>query len=116
MPSTVARTFASASSMALASIPRLRKRGMSFSYSTDVIPGERNETRDPSFSLRLPSRWIPARAAFGRLAGMTAELFDRLRIDRASRSARDDQRRAAEEELVDLVPGAVLGELLEIED
>src|SRR6186997_1291124 len=45
----------------------------------------------------------------------TASL-DRLRIDRAPGPARNDQRRAAEEELVDLVLGAVLGELLEIED
>src|SRR5262249_31655569 len=43
-------------------------------------------------------------------------LFYRLRIDRRARAARDDQRRAAEEELVDAVLGAVLGELLEVED
>src|SRR5262249_54011203 len=42
--------------------------------------------------------------------------FDRLRIDRRARAARDDQRRTAEEELVDAVLLAVLGELLEIED
>src|SRR6185312_5638898 len=48
-------------------------------------------------------------------AGLEA-LFNRLRIDRASGTAGDDQRRAAEEELVDAVVVAVLGELLEIED
>src|SRR5690349_4164152 len=42
--------------------------------------------------------------------------FNRLRVDRASRAAGDDQRRAAEEELVDAVLDAVLGELLQIED
>src|SRR4051794_10368396 len=91
MPSTVARTFASASSIAPASIPRLRKRGIELSYSTAVIP-----------------EWSP---------GMTSsKSFDRLRIDRRPRSAGNDQRRTGEEELVDLVRGAILGEFLEIED
>src|SRR5581483_6091435 len=43
-------------------------------------------------------------------------LFNRLRIDRRAGAAGDDQRWPAEEELVDAVFGAVLGELLEIED
>src|SRR5204863_8199034 len=48
--------------------------------------------------------------------GTRASLFDRLRIDRRTGSAGDDERRAGEEELVDLVLGAILGELLQIED
>src|SRR4051794_16914927 len=42
--------------------------------------------------------------------------FDRLRIDRAAGAAGDNERRTAEEELVDLVLGAILGEFLEIEN
>src|SRR5262245_14206397 len=45
-----------------------------------------------------------------------APSLDRLRIDRRAGAARDDQRRAAEEELVDAVLVAVFGQLLEIED
>src|SRR5664279_1302816 len=47
---------------------------------------------------------------------MTRTLFYSLRIDRASGAAGDDQRRAAEEELVDAVVLAVLGQFLEIEN
>src|SRR5262245_38813547 len=43
-------------------------------------------------------------------------LLDRLRINGRAGAAGDDQRRAAEEELVDTVGVAVLGQLLEIED
>src|SRR5262245_21650819 len=43
-------------------------------------------------------------------------LLDCLRVDRRSGGAGDDQRRAAEEEFVDAVALAVLGELVEIED
>src|ERR1051325_6616807 len=43
-------------------------------------------------------------------------LFNSLRVDRRAGAAGDDQRRAAEEELVGAVVGAVLGQLLEIED
>src|SRR5262249_49560528 len=43
-------------------------------------------------------------------------LFYRLRVDRRAGAAGDDQRRAAEEELVDAVFGTVFGELLEIEN
>src|SRR5580700_2344014 len=43
-------------------------------------------------------------------------LFYRLRVDRRAGAAGDDQRRAAEEEFVDAVLVAILGELLEIED
>src|SRR5215467_12358047 len=43
-------------------------------------------------------------------------LFNGLRVDRRAGAAGDDQRRAAEEELVGAVLGAVLGQLLEIED
>src|SRR3569623_798950 len=50
-------------------------------------------------------------------SGMTAmRSLYRMRIDRASGTAGDDQRRTAEEELVDAVVMAVLRELLEIED
>src|SRR5467141_873864 len=42
--------------------------------------------------------------------------LNRLRIDRRAGAAGDDERRTAEEELVDAVLLAVLGELLEIED
>src|SRR5262244_4463300 len=42
--------------------------------------------------------------------------FYRLRVDGRAGAARDDQRRAAEKELVDAVLLAVLGQLLEIED
>src|SRR5215471_13352320 len=43
-------------------------------------------------------------------------LFNGLRIDWRAGAAGDDQRRAAEEELVGAVLGAVLGQLLEVED
>src|SRR5438132_779859 len=42
--------------------------------------------------------------------------LDRLRVDRRASAAGDEERRAAEEELVDTVLGAVLGQLLEIEN
>src|SRR2546423_7748521 len=42
--------------------------------------------------------------------------FDCLRIDRRAGAAGDDQRRSAEEEFVDAVLGAVLRQILEIED
>src|ERR1700731_3883043 len=42
--------------------------------------------------------------------------FYRLRVDRRAGAAGDDQRRAAEEEFVDAVLVAILGELLEIEN
>src|SRR5262252_3971251 len=45
----------------------------------------------------------------------TASL-DRLRIDRRAGAAGDDQRRPAEEEFVDAVVGAILRQILEIED
>src|SRR5271170_6147500 len=43
-------------------------------------------------------------------------LFYRVRIDRRAGAAGDDQRRAAEEEFVDTVFGAILRQLLEIEN
>src|SRR5213593_445066 len=50
-------------------------------------------------------------------SGARAEaLLDRLGIDRRAGPPGDHQRRRAKEELVDAVGGAVLGELLEIED
>src|ERR1700731_444616 len=42
--------------------------------------------------------------------------FYRLRVDRRAGAAGDDERRAAEEEFVDAILVAILGELLEIED
>src|SRR5262245_28508506 len=42
-------------------------------------------------------------------------LLDRLRVDRRASPAGDDQWRAAEEELVNPVGGAVLGQVLEVE-
>src|SRR2546430_11894119 len=42
--------------------------------------------------------------------------FDCLRIDRRAGAAGDDQRRSAEEEFVDAVLGAILRQILEIED
>src|SRR6516165_3339131 len=42
-------------------------------------------------------------------------LFDCLRVDRRAGGARDHQRRAAEEEFVDCVGGAILGELSQVE-
>src|ERR1700692_4607218 len=56
----------------------------------------------------LPIRYSPL--------AIRKRLFDRLRIDRRAGAAGDDQRRAAEEELVDAVLLAVLGQFLEIED
>src|SRR5579864_7690870 len=44
------------------------------------------------------------------------QLFDRLRIERRAGGAGDDQRRTAEEELVDAIVVAILGELLQIKD
>src|SRR5580704_13456135 len=85
MCSTVSRTLASAALIALASIPRLRWRGMGVS------------------SFTLPCR--------GRV-----RLFDRLRVDRRAGAAGDDERRTAEEEFVDAVLVAILGEFLEVED
>src|SRR3974390_2367615 len=61
------------------------------------------------------SREIPDRRCAP--SGMTAaRSLYRLGVDRASGAAGDDQRRAAEEELVDAVLLAVLGQLPEIED
>src|SRR5262245_55515860 len=48
-------------------------------------------------------------------SSLTASL-DRLGVDRRAGAAGDEERRAAEEELVDAVLGAILGQLLEIED
>src|SRR5512139_1909001 len=46
----------------------------------------------------------------------TSGLFYRLRVDRRTCTAGDDQRRAAEEEFIDAVLLAILGEFLEIEN
>src|SRR5213594_1391839 len=81
----------------------------------------------PPRSLWPSSRMVFANAPFWVLAilpardpntsGARAEaLLDRLGIDRRAGPAGDHQRRRAEEELVDAVGGAVLGELLQIED
>src|ERR1700730_17087321 len=69
------------------------------------------------------TRMSPSGRAFGATslapagyATVMQNLLDRLRIDRRPGSAGDDERRAAKEEFVDPVLGAVLGELLEVED
>src|SRR6185312_3546374 len=60
-------------------------------------------------------REIPDRAFSA--SGMTASRsLNGLRIDRRAGGAGDDQRRAAEEELVDAVLGAILRQLLEVEN
>src|ERR1700730_968968 len=46
---------------------------------------------------------------------MARLLLDRLRVDRRAGAAGDYQRRAAEEEFVDSVGGAIVGQVLEIE-
>src|SRR5579871_2391558 len=56
--------------------------------------------------------WCPRRTLTSRRGEKS---LDRLRVDRRSGAAGDDQRRAAEEELVDVVGRAVLAELLEVE-
>src|SRR5947209_1720779 len=69
------------------------------------------------FATRYPTRLLAVARSHPPPSGGGMSLsFDRLRVDRAPRSAGDDQRRAAEEELVDLVLRAILGELLEIEN
>src|SRR5262245_21805211 len=63
--------------------------------------------------------WIPDRPRrfAARPSGMTPTAsLDRLRIDRRAGAAGDQQRRAAEEELVDAVGLAIIGQFLEIED
>src|SRR6516162_1494006 len=67
-------------------------------------------------ALYLKTRTIRTRVCrFSIWLTPTASL-DRLRIDRRAGAAGDDQRRSAEEELVDAVVGAILRQILEIED
>src|SRR5262244_765620 len=68
-----------------------------------------------SLYLRRAASELGFAAAAGIWMTPTASL-DRLRVDRRAGAAGDDERRPAEEELVDAVPLAVLGQLLEIED
>src|SRR5215475_13140476 len=60
---------------------------------------------------------MPDRPRCARPSGMTPTMsLNRLRVDRRAGAAGDEERRATEEELIDAVLLAVLGELLEIED
>src|SRR5580658_2910938 len=113
--STVSRTLASAALIALASIPRLRWRGMidsSFTLPCRGRVGAKRRGED------LQRRTAPP--GFAALAALPlqgrARLFNRLRIDRRAGAAGDDERRAAEEEFVDAVLVAILGEFLEIKN
>src|SRR5712671_2842566 len=130
--STVSRTLASAALMALASIPRLSQRAMRVSLLLPVMAGLvpaihvlflMSRSRGPRDRpggdglIRGARSRINLAAVAARSSGMTpAVSLYRLRIDRRAGAAADDQRRAAEEELVDAVLFAVLGELLEVED
>src|SRR6266478_4786638 len=82
-------------------------------------PSSRPGSFRPLTSLRplyLKTRTIRTRVCrFGVWMTPTASLY-RLRIDRRAGAAGDDQRRSAEEEFVDAVLGAVLRQILEIED
>src|SRR5580704_10331195 len=118
--STVSRTLASAALTALASIPRLRWRGIALLLSLPLPGGERS-TRVarrvrgfPELQLKHRDPLTPTLSPSGR-GSPRASLY-RLRIDRRAGAAGDGERRAAEEELVDLVLGAVLGQVLEMED
>src|SRR5580693_1574551 len=115
MCSTVSRTLASAALIALASIPRLRWRGMGDSSFTLPCRGRVGAKRRGE---DLQRRTAPP--GFAALATLPLQgrvrLFNRLRIDRRAGAAGYDERRAAEEEFVDAVLVAILGELLEIED
>src|SRR5579864_5801066 len=115
MCSTVSRTLASAALIALASIPRLRWRGIGDSSITLPCRGRVGAKRRGG---DLQRRTAPP--GFATLAALPLQgrvrLFDRLRIDRRAGAAGDDQRRAAEKEFVDAVLVAILGKLLEIED
>src|SRR5215471_15554611 len=55
-------------------------------------------------------------AAAARIWMTPTASLDRLRIDRRAGAAGDDERRSAEEELVDAVVGAILRQILEIKD
>src|SRR5215475_3177955 len=84
-----------------------------------VHPSSWPGSRRPLRSLRalyLKTRTIRTRVCrFGIWPTPMASL-DRLRIDRRAGAASDDQWRSAEEELVDAVAGAILRQILEIED
>src|SRR5262252_2184632 len=117
MLSTVSRTLASAALIEPASIPRLSQRGMVSSSGLSrrtALHGQAwpSILRFAKLKRLMAPRVKPAVAP----ALLRAALLDGLRIDRRSCSARDDQRRAAEEELIDTVLFAVLGKLLEIEN
>src|SRR5580658_10469120 len=117
--STVSRTLASAALIALASIPRLRWRGMTFLPILSLSSSAK--ARTTQYSLRtdlIPdaeATGCPAFAGHDSAVAPTASFY-RLRVDRRAGAAGDDERRAAEEEFVDAVLVAILGELLEIEN
>src|ERR1700675_2751568 len=114
MCSTVSRTLASAALIALASIPRLRWRGMGSSSSPPPAGGGSAQSAGVGMC-RMP-RPHPARYARRPPPAGEGLLFYRLRVDRRAGAAGDDERRAAEEEIVDAVLVAILGKFLEIED
>src|SRR6476660_32677 len=118
MFSTVSRTLASAALIAPASIPRLSQRGMvSSSGLSQRRTALHGQVWSPILRFAKLKRLMAPRVKPGVVpALLRAALLDGLRIERRSCSARDDQRRAAEEELIDAVLFAVLGKLLEIED
>src|SRR5208282_5812754 len=107
--STVSRTLASAALTALASIPRLRWRGMAYSFHPPLQGEGRREA--PGWGLAA----CTAPPGFAALATLPLQgrvsLFDRLRVDRRAGAAGDDERRAAEEKLVDAVVVTILREL-----
>src|SRR5580658_10885290 len=117
--STVSRTLASAALIALASIPRLRWRGMTFLPILSLSSSAK--ARTTQYSLRtdlIPdaeATGCPAFAGHDSAVAPTASFY-RLRVDRRAGAAGDDERRAAEEEFVDAVLVAILGKFLEIED
>src|SRR6266571_4463332 len=97
-------------------------RDMASSFIFDVVVPAEREAREPESTTTVLDQliescpWIPAGTRCARAAGMKASLsLDRLRVDRRAGAPGDHQRRAAEEELVDLVARAILRELLEIE-
>src|SRR5436305_77294 len=83
---------------------------------TSIVPPHpaRCARRPLPIGERCWSLWPGSRSA--RLAGMMAAAsLDGLGVDRRAGAAGDHQRRAAEEELVDLVARAIFREFLEIE-
>src|SRR5499427_857377 len=84
-----------------------------------VYPSSLPGSLRPLTSLRplyLKPRTIRTRVCRSGIWLTPTASLDRLRIDRRAGAAGDDQRRPAEEEFVDAVPGAILRQILEIKD